>query len=409
MDETFGQALARMRAASGLSLRRLGAAAKVDSGFISKISNRNVAVSQGVAQALDVALQAGGELMLAWQAEDARRRMAEVTSEAMKRRTLMAGTTGLILGGLLPGRAEAGHRLGLADVTQIQRHIDRLIAMDYQFGGEGLWQAAVGYAREAYWWLDNGTFTEEVESALLRVTSRVQMCAGWLSFDAGQHDVARNSFNEALGLAQQADNAEAETHALVNLAYLSNYLGSPKQARRWADAAERAAKPTGEHARLPVLPMLRMAMSTALTADKPAFEKAIASARRHLNRDGDTPVAEWRAFVTWHELDGVEGTCALELGETERAIRLLRQAITAHPDGFARNRATYKVRLARANLDAKNVEEAATAAHSALDDVSGNVTSWRLGTELGAVAQRMAGYHDVPSAQRFLTRYKALV
>ena len=73
-------------------------------GYISKISNHNVAVSQGVAQALDVALEAGGELMLAWQAEDARRRMAEVTSEAMKRRTLMAGTTGLILGGLLPGR-----------------------------------------------------------------------------------------------------------------------------------------------------------------------------------------------------------------------------------------------------------------------------------------------------------------
>ena len=67
------------------------------------------------------------------------------------------------------------------------------------------------------------------------------MCAGWLAFDAGRHDVSRNSFNEALGLAQQAEDAEAETHALANLAYLSNVLGSPKQARRWADAAERAA------------------------------------------------------------------------------------------------------------------------------------------------------------------------
>ncbi|GHJ43956.1 XRE family transcriptional regulator [Catellatospora sp. TT07R-123] len=409
MDETFGQVLARMRAASGLSVRSLGAAAKVDPGFISKISNHNATVSQSVAQALDVALRAGGELMLAWQAEDARRRMAEVTSDAMRRRTLMAGTTGLILGGLLPGRAEAGHRLGLADVTQIQRHIDRLIAMDYQFGGEGLWQAAVGYAREAYWWLDNGIFTDEVEAALLRVTSRVQMCAGWLSFDSGQHDVSRNSFNEALGLAQQADDAEAETHALANLAYLSNYLGSPKQARRWADAAGRAAAPTGEHARLPVLPLLRVAMSSALTADKSAFEKAMTSARRHLNRDVDQPVAEWRAFVTWHELDGVEGTCAMELGETERAIRLLHQAIEAHPDGFARNRATYKVRLARANLDAENVEEAVSAADSALDDVSSNVTSWRLGAELGTVAQRMAAYHDMPAVERFLTRYKALV
>ena len=53
------------------------------------------------------------------------------------------------------------------------------------------------------------------------------------------------------------------------------------------------------------------------------------------------------------------------------------------------------------------MEEAASAADSALDDLSGNVTSWRLATELGAVAERMAAYHT--ARRRFLTRYKALV
>ncbi|GAA2365300.1 XRE family transcriptional regulator [Catellatospora methionotrophica] len=409
MEEAFSTVLKRLRAESGLSVRQVGVAANVDPGYISKLSKSDRGVSQAVAQALDAALGADGRLMSAWKAGNARRLAARVTSEAMKRRTLMAGTMGAVLGGLLPGRKEAGYRLGLSDVAQIPRHVDRLFAMDYQFGGESLWQVAVGYATEARWWLENGVLTGDVEEALLHATSRVQMCAGWLAFDAGRHDVARNSYHEALGLARQAQDAEAETHALANLAFMSNVLGSPKEGRRWADAAERAACATDEHARLSIIPMLRVAMSSALTGEKRSCERALSTARRYLERDEDRPVAEWLAFVTWHELDGIEATCAMELGETDRSIRLFNESIDAHPDGFARNRATYKVRLALASLDAQEVEQAAAAAHSALDDLSGNVTSWRLSTELGAVANKMASHHTAPVATNFVTRYRALV
>jgi hypothetical protein len=51
--------------------------------------------------------------------------------------------------------------------------------------------------------LDHGTFTDAVGKRLMEAAGRMQMCAGWLAFDAGHQDVARNAYNEALGVPGQ--------------------------------------------------------------------------------------------------------------------------------------------------------------------------------------------------------------
>ena len=48
----------------------------------------------------------------------------------------------------------------------------------------------------------------------------------------------------------------------------------------------------------------------------------------------------------------------------------------------------------------------AEAAHAALDDLSGEVASWYVGSELAAVAQRLAAYPEVEGVESFLTRYQ---
>jgi hypothetical protein len=66
------------------------------------------------------------------------------------------------------------------------------------------------------------------------------------------------------------------------------------------------------------------------------------------------------------------------------------------------------VRLARARLDRGAVDGAAEAANAAVDDLSGELASWRVSHELGTVAHRLAHYPEVPGVDRFLAARDAM-
>lgn len=68
----------------------------------------------------------------------------------------------------------------------------------------------------------------------------------------------------------------------------------------------------------------------------------------------------------------------------------------------------YRVRLARARLDMKAVDGAAEAATGALDDLSGGLASWRVSSELDAVARRLTKYPEVADVGSFLASYRAM-
>ncbi|MGH3944728.1 MAG: hypothetical protein ACRDSI_06745, partial [Pseudonocardiaceae bacterium] len=98
-----------------------------------------------------------------------------------------------------------------------------------------------------------------------------------------------------------------------------------------------------------------------------------------------------------------------ELGQPSRAGALLEQVVAAYESSrFRRNCALNRVRLARARLDSGAVDGAAEAANAAVDDLSGELASWRVSTELDAVAHRLAHYPEVPGVDRFLTRRGAM-
>jgi hypothetical protein len=133
----------------------------------------------------------------------------------------------------------------------------------------------------------------------------------------------------------------------------------------------------------------------------------IHSGKQHavLHMRGTFDVWNKCAFLGPAELDGVEGTYAIELGDLDRAERLLTPAILAHPDQYARNRALYRVRLARTRIGKGAIDGAGEAANAALDDLAGHVASWRVTQELDDVAGRLAPYRNVDEVDRFLNRY----
>ena len=133
----------------------------------------------------------------------------------------------------------------------------------------------------------------------------------------------------------------------------------------------------------------------------------MSQARRVLDRDSDTSGEEWSAFLSSSEIDGIEATCAIELGRPAQAERLLEETIASYEQQFARNLAGWRVRLARARLAMGAADGAAEAAHGVLDDLAGEVASWRIGAELDAVAVRLAATPEIPEVAGFLDRYQA--
>lgn len=328
----------------------------------------------------------------------------EVPFDPMRRRTLVTwGLATATAGGTGVGA------VGAADIGRLQRTEARLQGLAHRHGGESLWQAAVASADEGYLMLEQGSYGPKVGNQLLMATGRLQLCAGWLAFDAGRHRAARACYMDALTLSRQVSDPEVEIRALAGLARDCYVLNRPREAQRLATAAEHIAASTGGSPKLAVISSIRHAIASSLMADIPGADSAITQARKALNRDRDEPVEEWSAFLTPFEIDGIEATCALELRQASRAEALLEQIIVAYENSrFRRNCALYRVRLARARLDRGAVDGAAEAANAAISDLSGELASWGVSNELDTVAHRLAHYPEVSGVDRFLATHDAM-
>jgi hypothetical protein len=328
-----------------------------------------------------------------------------VTSEDVRRRTLMVG--GAATAASLSSSA-ATTTVGMADVRRLQRSAVRLHSLDQQHGGDMIWHAAQARAHDGKQMLEYGSYTDTVGQHLLVAAGRLQVCAGWLALDAGHHETARTCFSEALAMSRQANDPQLETHALATVALQSNVLSRPREALRYAAGAEQAAASQSATPWLAVLPQFRLAIGSSLMGNVADTDRAIAQARRILERDNAVPEEEWLTFLSPVEVDRVEAACALELGRPAHAEHLLEQTTGSSNTQFARNHALSRVRLARARLDMGAVDGAAEAAHAALEDLTGEISSWRVTTELDTVAQRLAAYPQVDGVESFLGRYQTV-
>jgi len=194
-DESFGEAVRRLRTERGISLRGLAKLAPLDVGYLSKIENGHRPGTLAAARAIDAALSASGELVTIARAEQARRIQAAVPFDSMRRRTIVhLGLTAPVMAGVdhAGGQGRSVGRVGGGDVARVRRAVARLHTLDQRHGGDGLWQSAAATARDGQVLLEYGTYTGPIGAQLMRATGRAHICAGWLALDAGQHQVARS-------------------------------------------------------------------------------------------------------------------------------------------------------------------------------------------------------------------------
>lgn len=328
---------------------------------------------------------------------------AAVPFDSMRRRTLMRwGVATAAASGL--SRDGFGN-IGMPDIVRLQRTTNRLCKLDYQHGGETLWQAGIATVHDAHAMLEHGTYRDDVGQALVQATGNLQIRTGWLACDAGQPEVARDNFTDALSLGRQIGDAEVQMRALAGLGFQSNLVGRPREGLRFSQAAEDTMHRMGPASRRTAVPLLHLAVAGAGSHDFAEANAAVTRARKALDADQGGQTASWAAFISPMEIDAVEATCRAAADQASRAERLWERAIAGYGDGFDRNVALYRVRLTDARMRMGAVDGAVETAHEVLDAVDRGLESWRVNKEFHRVMTTIQKYRTVSGVNEVRERY----
>jgi transcriptional regulator with XRE-family HTH domain len=301
-------------------------------------------------------------------------------------------------------------RIGRADVHRLARTMAQRRSMDARLGGDALVDLAVLQHERGRQWLSQSRYTDSVGQQIQAVLAEDAANTGWLAFDAGRWDVARDYYAEALSRARVADAPHAEVYALNHAAGLANHLGPDREAAQQAEAGQRIARRLGSH-RLIALLAVREARSYAVLGDVERFQRALSRAHREFEigddrRDNDPT---WISFFDPAELLGLEGTCWADLGQYQRAVPLLEQALSRQAPTFQRNRALYQGRLAVARLGNGDPAHAVANATVTLQLLESGVTSARTAELVRTVRQQVRPYRQEPAVREFVARYDQYV
>jgi tetratricopeptide (TPR) repeat protein len=406
----FGEALRRARRRAGLSQNRLAKLTNFTPGYVSKVESGEKAGSRLLAVRCDEVLQTGGDLIAAYEAAAEGRATDDLAGgnvHDVHRRTFISLGTKTALGvATLAGIDMDGGQPTVTadDVTRLGQVITRLRALDQRHGSADLWDVAADRAHGIAALLEHATYTPEVGAALVELTGRAYMCAGWLATDAGHHDAAHGFYTEALSYADQADNPEIRVHALLNLALHAQILRRPRQMLRYVAAAERAL-PADLPGRVPAVVHMRRGRALAMLGEKADSLRAFAAARDAFDRD-TRPPATWLPWFGHAEINAVEGEAAVDLRAPARGVTLLEQALDTYEDKYARNRALHLIRLSRARATAGKIDGAAESTEAALDLLDDEVASVRVGAELRVLAEQLHTYRRNAAVSSVLARYR---
>jgi hypothetical protein len=153
--------------------------------------------------------------------------------------------------------------------------------------------------------------------------------AGWLAFDAMQHERARALNLEALHLARLAGDTSMELFLLGNMALMAQETGQPREALRTVQLMERFQLTS----RVRVMVALRRARAAADLGDERAF-KLMERAQVEVHDSVQTTDPEWAWWVDRRELQVHEGGMWRVAGKPERAVDCYAAALEAVPRSY---------------------------------------------------------------------------
>lgn len=292
----------------------------------------------------------------------------------MDRRAFVTDTFGAVAG-LTLGTADA---VGTAHVVELREGLRSLYTLDDAYGGGDVRSLAVRHLTRIRRVINTGTYPETIGRQLRLLAGETAEHCAWLYYDADDQDTARRYWGEALTTATMLRDEGLEVLVLAALSMQANYEGRPRDGFDLARAAHRCAMSLGSPVLLSLI-AARESRALALMGDRSGARKRLADSMRMVDRtDRGRPAPEWAAFHGHAELDYAQGLLYTDAGHHKAAVPFLRAALAHQDRTYGRNRALYRLTLARGLVQAGEADEGAAEAVGSLNQLeeveSGRVT-----------------------------------
>lgn len=318
------------------------------------------------------------------------------------RRDFVADSLGAAAG-LALGSSDA---VGTSHIVELREGLRSLYTLDDAYGGGDVRSLAVRHLRRVRRVINTGSYPDTIGRQLQMLAGETAEQCGWLYYDADDQDAARRYWGEALTTATMLRDDGLEILVLASLSMQASYEGRPRDGYDLARAAHQRAVALGS----PVLVSLlaaREARALTLMRDPSSARKRLAESMRMVDRsDRGRPAPDWAAFHGHAELEYAQGLLYTETGHHKAAVPFLRAALAHQHRTYGRNRALYRLTLARGLVKAGEVDEGAAEAVGSLEHLA-EVESGRVGRRLTEVRGLLDGVDAVSArdAVEELTEY----
>jgi hypothetical protein len=190
---------------------------------------------------------------------------------------------------------------------------------------------------------------------------------GQLVWDASQrrdHATAIGYYDQAISAADRAGETTAEAYARLRKSYVALYgEQEPQAGLRLAQQAATLAATAGSHA-LQGLALLHAGEGYAMLGDRRDCEAALGAAEAHLQAMRTADPAH--ALLSSDRLGRIQGSCYLALGDSAKAGSIL-ESTARRLQGRHKSKAIILGNLALAHVRQRDIDEAATVLHRAID------------------------------------------
>lgn len=340
-----------------------------------------------------------------WTTEGALQAMRSLTQAGQMRRrrflVLMGGATtaGPLKWLVAPQvqhavRSASGGRVPEAIVNELDQAIAGVRRMDDQLGGGGalldLVRAHLDYVVRL---LNHNSYTDTVGRRLHASAGELMRLAGWLSFDAGDHDGAERCWNTGLYAA----------HAAGDRALGANIIGfmscKAKDMERGGQLAVTLAQTAqtgycGASPRVSAILALRSAEALAATGASTDCHRMVDHAFDQLTKAsaGTDSDPSWSYWMGEPQAHAQAGYCYLRLQDWTQARRHLQTALRVQGADYSREGALRQVLLARTYLRQRSPDRdrAVTVADRAVSSLEGTVDSARCVGHLAGLVTDLA-------------------
>jgi hypothetical protein len=201
------------------------------------------------------------------------------------------------------------------------------------------------------------TSSEEARAALGTVVAELHQLAGWLSFDAGDHDASDAHYRAGLRAAERAGNAGLAAHVLGWMSYLTSTTGHPREGVRIADAALRRARETPSRRLRASLARMK-AHAHARAGEASSCERSLGQAETELAAADPADNPEFMYRFDQAVLLAHAGIAQVLLDRPAHATAALERSLALVDPGCLRDRAFHLAWLATCHAQADEIPEA---------------------------------------------------